>query len=117
VPAETSDKCRRFLKGALLAGGGALAGPQPVGAAYAQAQANGAPPPERKNHYFVPATDKGPLGLFQQIAEAGGRARFSVPPCLPRSTAVRIDVANASRRYGFSISVKPSFMTCKAYWL
>src|ERR1700744_6377617 len=47
---------RGFLKGALLAGAGAAAGPSLVGVADAQTQPPGAQ--ERKSHYFIPATDK-----------------------------------------------------------
>ena len=52
---EGSDGRRRFLKGALLAGAGDVAGPHLVGSAYAQAQPGAQ---ERKTHYFIPATDK-----------------------------------------------------------
>ena len=57
---DIDDDRRRFLKGALIAGGGAVAAPGLIGSAEAQSQT---PPVAaagegRKNHYFVPATDK-----------------------------------------------------------
>ena len=57
---DIDDDRRRFLKGALIAGGGAVAAPGLIGSAEAQTQT---PPVTaagegRKNHYFVPATDK-----------------------------------------------------------
>jgi len=55
IGTEGSDGRRRFLKGALLAGAGAVAGPHLVSSAYAQAQPGAQ---ERKSHYFIPATDK-----------------------------------------------------------
>ena len=57
---DIDDDRRRFLKGALIAGGGAVAVPGLIGSAEAQVET---PPVAaagegRKNHYFVPATDK-----------------------------------------------------------
>ncbi len=49
------DGRRRFLKGALLAGGGAVAAPHLIGSAEAQGQPGAQ---ERKSHYFISATDK-----------------------------------------------------------
>ena len=59
--ADRSDEGRRtFLKGALLSGGalasaGALA---PVLVSGAQAQTGSAKPRDRRNHYYIPASDK-----------------------------------------------------------
>ena len=41
----------------------------------------------------------------------------ALPGRLLRSAAARSEAANRSRRYGFSTSGKPSFTTCRAYWL
>jgi hypothetical protein len=41
----------------------------------------------------------------------------ALPGRLLRSAAARSEAANKSRRYGFSTSGKPSFTTCRAYWL
>jgi hypothetical protein len=55
---EASDGRRRFIKGALLAGGGAVAGPHLISVAQAQTQPGSPGTQERASHYFIPATDK-----------------------------------------------------------
>jgi hypothetical protein len=52
---ETHGGRRSFLKGAMLASGGAVIGPHLIGATQAQGQPEAQ---DRKSHYFIPATDK-----------------------------------------------------------
>ncbi len=74
---EIDDDRRRFLQGALIAGGSAVAAPGLIGAAEAQTSAAAAAGEGRKNHYFVPATDKTVhWGYFSKSLKAAGRDRF-----------------------------------------